>query len=277
MSVNDVLGATAKALTDAARSGQGMRVSAKGLSYGLTGYYSLAGRLTHLYTEGQNYAGLVVKDSATPVGKVAEGSPKPKAATTSTESVKLSKHAGYAEVTLESLVFFDEAVRVVRDVLWRQALQSLDAEIVATLATDCTPLTSAATALSDRIIDAIAQMLGKGARSSVIALNPVDFAALITANDGGQYLNMNDPERGPSGLFMSHQLVPINALAAGTVYVIDPSAVVVAEASDSPFLFVSPMNTENKSPVILDLFASPLVVLPEGVGKLATTKTTTNP
>ena len=269
MSATDVLGATANAITEAAKSGQGMRVSCKGLSYGLTGYYSLAGQVNHVYVEGRSYSGLVVKDTATKVAVVDEGKPKPKAADTETKSVDIVKHAGYASVSLESLVFYDEAVRVVRDVLFRQALQSLDTALVTALAASSTALTTPGTSVSSKLIDGAAQLIAAGARSSVLALNPADYAALIGANSGGQYLNMNDPERGPSGLFLSHKLVPISAVPADTAYLIDPAAVVIAEEENSPYLFVSPMSTANLSEIILDLFAAPLVVLPGGVGKVA--------
>lgn len=267
----DVLGATANALTEAARSGQGMRVSCRGLSYALTGYVSLAGQVNHVYVAGKHYSGLVVSDTATKVKVVAEGTAKPKAAETTTESVDIVKHAGYAEVSLESLVFYDEALRVVRDVLFRQALQSVDAALVTEMAAHSTTLTTTGTDLSAKIIDGAAQLIAAGARSSVIGINPTDYAALVSANSGGQYLNMNDPERGPSGLFMSHRLIPTAAVPAKTVYLIDPTAVVVAEEEDSPYLFLSPMSTDNKSNVILDLFAAPLVVLPGGVGKITIT------
>lgn len=268
---SDVLGATARALSDAAASGQGMRVSCKGLAYGLSGYLSLASRLSHVTVDGLNYHGLRVKDSATPVKAVAEASAKPKAADTESTNVALGKFAGYAELSLEVLLSTDEAARVVTDVLYRQALQALDAAIIteAGKAGNSTAITSTATSVGGKLIDAAATVMAAGGRPGVVAVNPTDYAKIIGATDNSGYVNTNDPERGPSGLFMGMALVPTAAAAADTAYVIDPAAIVVAENTESPLLFLSPMSTSNVATVILDLVAAPLVVLPAGVGKVA--------
>lgn len=266
---DDVLGAAARAVNDAARSGQGMRASVKGLTYGLAGNASIAAQVTAVSIETKSYDALVVENSATPVTVVAEGAEKPLAVTTTTASVDLVKHAGYAKVSLESLVFYDEARRVIVDVLWRQAVRSMDLAIVTAMTAAADAVTTTATTASGRIIDGFAHLVDNGADPSAVVLNPSDWAAVIGANDGGAWLNMRNSENGPAGTFMGAALVPASAVPKGTGFVFDSSAVVAAHLADNPYLFLSPMDTRNQATLILDLIASPLVTLPAGVVKVA--------
>lgn len=265
----DVLGAAAQAVADAAASGQGMRASAKGMSYGLAGSASIAAHTTEVGIDGKRYSALRVTNSATPVTVVAEGAQKPEAIATAAADVDLVKHAGFAKVSLETLTFYDEARRVIVDVLWKQCVRSFDTTIVAAMNASCDTVTSTATTKSGRLIDAFAHLIDNGANPGAIVLNPADWAAVVGANDGGSYLNMKNAERGPASEFLGCPLVPASTVPANTSYVFDSAAVVSAHHQDAPWLFLSPMDTTNKATLILDLLAAPLVVLPKGVAKVS--------
>ncbi len=270
MSVNqDVLGAAVQAVTDAARSGQSMRASANGLAYGLAGSASIAAQCSTVEIDAKTYHALVVTDSGTPVTTVNEGAAKPNAIVTAGTSVDLVKHAGYASVSLESLTYYDETRRVITDVLWRQAVRSLDSAIVTAMAAAATVVVSADASPSVRVIAALAKAIDDAATPTAVVVNPADWAAIVSENDGGQYLNMASGESGPTGTFMGCNLVPASAVPAKTAYVFDSSAVVVAHHKDAPMLFLGAMDTSNKANLIIDLLAAPLVTLPKGVAKVA--------
>ncbi len=266
--MEDVLGAAVKAVNDAARSGQPMRASAKGLAYGLAGSSTLAALCSAVEIPTKTYNALIVTDTGTPVTTVNEGAAKPLAVSTTATSVDLAKHAGYASVSLETLTYYDEVRRVITDVLWRQAVRSLDGTIVTAMTAAATNVVNANASPSVRIIAALAKLVDDAANPTAVALNPSDWAAVIGENSGGQYLNMTSGEQGPSGTFMGCALLPCSAVTAKTALVFDSSAVVVAHHEDAPMIFLGSMDTNNKANLILDLLAAPLVVLPKGVAKV---------
>jgi HK97 family phage major capsid protein len=270
--ISEAVRAAAEALSSTARQGGSIRASLStqnGIADVFASFapYSLAASAVPVKVEGLTYNYTSVKDSPTPAKKVAEKAQKPEGVVLTPGHVDVGKYAVKASLSLEQLLSTNDLERIIGGVLLRQCITALDADISAALAA------ATATTTTDKgskaVLAAIANLLATGARPSHIAVNPADWAAILGEQaTGSGYINMSSPETGPVGTLFGLTFIPSAAVPAKTAFVYDQAAVVVAEHTESPLLFMSPMSDTNESLVIVDLVAAPVLAVPGAATKV---------
>lgn len=272
MSVVTEAHAAAEAVSQAVRNGAGLRASMSGLSWAQYAPYSIAANgATFTKSESRHYTLLEVlpKD---PASKVAEKGAKPEVAVATQSEIAMAKYAGYSRVSLECLTYTTEAERIITDVVLNQVVQALDADLVAAMLAKNTAITTTAKG-SAAILEAQAGLIALGGIPNSIFVNPADYAGLLSQTANGQYLNFANAELGSRGLLFGMALVPTAKVPKGTAYLVDSRGVLVAEHSESPMLFVSPVSdgTTNEFNLIVDLFAAVGVASSGAVAKVPLT------
>lgn len=260
----------AVAIIDAVQSGNGLRASMHGLSWAEYAPFSVSAYATTTVSESRHFTLLEVSPSGTPATHVAEGVEKPIVAEAHQSEVQLQKYAGRAHVSLECLVYTREAERLLADVVLNQVVQAMDTDLVAAMGAKHTPVTTTAKG-SAALLEAQAALLGLGAVPTTVAVNPSDYAKLLSQTANGAFLNFSSAELGTRGLLFGMALVPSAKVPAGTAYVFDGRGLVVAELAESPMLFVSSMSTKNEVDIIVDVFAALAVVSAGAVAEVPLT------
>jgi hypothetical protein len=214
---------------------------------------------------------VVVEPSATPVTKVAEGAPKPNAVKFTPTTVQALKYSGYAEFTLEQYLSTAALASVIANVLGAQCVQALEADTIAALeAAGAAGDPVSGTTLQSAVIAAQAQVLSNGGKPSIVVLGTDGYADLVSLGSTGFVV---DPTSGPIGTWLGSIVHVSPTVAAGTAYVLDSSAVFIAENEASPVGIINPFSQakSNKVELILDVIAAPVVVAPGLVVKATKT------
>ena len=237
-----------------------------GLPRGLWSFVSTA------TVTGPGFDGVIVAPSLTPAAKVAEGAAKPVAVTMTAKSWPLAKYAGLAEFTLESSAYSDVLPQAVAQTLIAGALVALEADAIAALNADSGLSQTGDTSWTSAILGAIGQVAGNGGNPGLLVMSAADFADAVTTPT---QLAFSGADAIPSYLGLDLHLSP--KAVAGTAYVLDRSAVVVAESDQSASVVVDPFSKAdtNEIRVVADVMAVTAVTSPGLVAEVTPTITGT--
>lgn len=223
---------------------------------------SIASYVSTAKVAGMSADVVVIEPSLTPVAKVTAGSQKPHATKFTPKAIQLAKYAGMAEFTLETHLSTDALLSVLGQVLGGQALQALEADAVAALGAAAGSATGAD--LQAAVVAGQAKVLSIGARPGLVVLGPAGYSSLVTGGAAGFH---TDPTAGPIGTWLGSIVHVSPSVPAGTAYVLDPSAVFIAENEVSPLALLDPYSGSdtNTLRVVVDVIAAPVVIHPGAV------------
>jgi hypothetical protein len=212
---------------------------------------------TSTLTTGLQYRSTLVSLTATPPVKVAKSAPKPVAVQMTTAVNQLPKYAGIGEMTTEDVLDTDALVGAVYTVLIDGCLQAFSADIGAVLTAG-----AGQTATGADWAEAILNGVSVLPNADVLCLAAADYAAAVKPGTGFAL----DPTNAVPVLF-GLQVVIVPGLVAGTGFVCNSNAVLVAESMLSPSVVCDPFSKSdtNTTRLIVDLFAQAQVTAPYGV------------
>ena len=211
--------------------------------------------------EGRSFSVLRVAPSGTPVAPVAEGAAKPSAVTLTSDVVPLEKHAGIASFTTEDAIYADQLVQAVTSTLINGSLVSLEASGVTVLGSDAGQ-SETGTSWTDAILAGVGAVIGTGGNPGLLVMSAADLASAVADVPSLQFSGED-----PIMRFLGLQVHLSSGLAAGTAYVLDPAAVLVAESVNSPVAVVD-STTElatNGVRVAVEVMAATVVTSPGSV------------
>lgn len=234
-----------------------------------TGLPMILGRqVASAVVDGLTFNAVRVAPSGTPAAKVARGAQKPTGVTIATDRVDLAKYAGLASFQTEQALETDALVPALAAVLGNSALMAYDADCMVELAAEA-GLTAAGATWPEAILAGIAEVAGAGGAPAVLVLGAADYATAVQSPGTGYAMN---PADGVPSLF-GLRIVLGTGLAAGTGYVLDPTAVLAVENASSPLAIVDPYSGLDTNAVRLavEWFAAFVVTSPGGVAELTVT------
>jgi len=200
-----------------------------------------------------------VTESGTPAAVVTEGSAKPAAVQIASETVALSKFAGIGEASLEQNLSAAGLAPAILSVLTAGCLKAFEAEAVATLTGDAGQSSTGAT-WTQALTNAQAKVIGSGGAPGLTIVSADDYGALLQEISAGA--GFSQAPESAIGAFFGSLLHASPALAAGTAFVLDPSAVLAVEHEKSPVVTVDSASLAhvNKARIVADLVAAVVVV-----------------
>jgi hypothetical protein len=185
---------------------------------------------------------------------------KPITAGIDARSITLKTYPGVASISTAAMVDSANIGAAVAASLHRQAQRALDADFVASVTADSTPLAKAATIQT--IVEAQGLVYGMGGSPSLVVIAAADYGTFFGAANGILGLGGNDPQQ--AGLSIAGSRVVISSnLAAGEALVLDAGAVVAIEHSASPVALIDVKARSNSVDVVVEILAACFVASPD--------------
>jgi hypothetical protein len=266
---SSVITSTAQTIADAVRQGIGARVqlgsdSEVAFSWAAGLPRTLVALVSSAASSSRHLDVTVAADSGAALTPIAEGAAKPAGVTLTTETVDMAKYAGYAELTSESAVFVTNVANAAAAVLVARVLRGIEADIVTAVQAGA-GITVTGDDPTAAVIAAQAAVMSNGGSPSVVALSAADDAAIMSTTGAGGFQNFSTPEAGP-GLWLGMVPVVIPGLAAGTVIVLDGTAVTLFEAAGGPLVICDPFSDarNNKITIVIEEFCAVALTAPGG-------------
>lgn len=272
MALNQQLVDVAKLLTDGINGGGGTArasLGGGGEAFGWTGGLipTVADYATTATASGMSFPITLVTDSGTPAAIVAAGAPKPAATAITPTSVALDKHAGVGTATLENFLDARGLANAIASVLSAQCLKSFETAAVAALdAAGGTPVTG--TDWIAAVAAAQAQLLGNGAKPSVLVLSALDYGAFVADVTGTNGFSQSPDS--PVGAILGSPIHVSGSAPAGKAFMFDSSAVVCVQHEASPLVIgdAVSMAATNQFRIVIDLVAATFVASPDGLAEI---------
>jgi hypothetical protein len=261
--INDlaaVLTAQLQTSGNAAKATVGDRAQAFGWTSGAQ--VSAANIFASTLMEGLQWRATRITLTATPPAKVARGTLKPIAAQMTTETRIAPKYSGQVEIFLEDLIDTDSLVPALTSVILDGCMTAFDHDVAAALEGAGGPTATGADWAS-----AILAGVAAVPSASVLVLSAADYAAAVSPGAGFSL----DASSSVPVLF--GLLVVITPVTAGTAYVCDRNALMVADSKVSPAALVDPYSKadENVTRLVVDLIADVYVTAPQGICAVSVT------
>lgn len=262
MALNQAVTDAASMITSSINSGQTSArasVGGGGVAFGWTGGLlpTLANYVQTATAAGMTYSATLVAESGTPAAIVTPGSAKPLVTAISTQTVALSKFAGYGEANLEDFLNAQDLGAAIASVLGQSCLRAFETAAVAKLdAADTTPVTGADWVAA--VAAAQAEILSKGGSPSVLVISAADYGDFV-----GDVVDRLVPSaESPVGSVLGTPVHVSAGAPTGKAYVVDGSAVLAVQHEKSPLLLldVASQSINNKARLVGDLVASVFVL-----------------
>ena len=227
----------------------------------------VARAVTTSLVEGSQFTAVKVNPAGTPAA-VAKGAAKSEWATLTSETVSLSKYAGYADLYLEDVAYGAGILAAVHHTLVNQALVAYDADVVSAIVAGADGSVTGASSYASGILEGIAGLLAGGANPDTLLMSG-DVMATALESPGAGYVT--DPQSAWQSLFGLRLVVSAGA-PAGTCVVLDSSSVLCVESVSSPVVVVDPysgLKSGNAITVVSELLAGVSVTGAGGVATVA--------
>lgn len=202
-------------------------------------------------------------ENTTPIsGAVTDGTQKPVTATLVPVQVALRTFPGVCVLRTSDVTDSANMSQAVGQALYGQCLQALDADLMAQLLADGTPMDDAPDLAS--IAAAQGALMGAGAFGDLIILDPVTYGALIGTAGSGILSGGNDPREAQLTLFAARLCVS-SALTSPTAIVMDSTAAMSVELDVSPVTLVDVRARSNETDVVLEAIGASIVTRPDAI------------
>jgi len=268
--MNTEISHVAEILTNELNAGRGSRQSlgAKAQPFAWSAGLppTLADYCATATSAGMTFPAVIVGNSSTPAGLVAERGLKPLGASFTTANIPLRKFAGRATFTLEQTLDSAGLANVLTHVLGGQAVQALEAEGVAQLEASASETVNGTT-LVEAVVAAQARVLANGGRPGILVLGTGGYADLVANGATGL---VTDPAAGPVGRWLGMAVHVSPAVTdPAAAFVLDPDSVLVIQHETSPLVILDPFSNSstNEISLVVDLVAAVAVTSPGGVVK----------
>lgn len=223
--------------------------------------------------DGRRTTVVTAKDSATPVGPVAEGGTKNNVVDFTSDEVDLLKFPGQATISVEASQFTKNIETAVATVITGQIVRAIEADAAGVIDAGAGVVIAGAADITAGVLAAIAAIRGNGGAPNVVGLNAADWIEVMQATGASGYLNFSSPEQGPAGTWLGLAPVIVPDLAAGAAIVLDGRSVTVSEPAGGPLCIVDPFTQakNNKIVITVEAWAQSSVGSPGGVATVAVT------
>jgi hypothetical protein len=222
---------------------------------------TFANFVSTVQAESMRFGVVIAGNGTTPAAKVAPKGQKPTVCDLQSKSIALSKWSGLCSFTLEDELSSAGLVQAVTYSIVAKALVAFEADLAAYIVAHKGSTVEGAD-WNEGILKAVGAIVAAGGNPSVLAMAAEDFAAALTAPSN---LVFNGLDAIPA--YLGLQLHISSGLTAGTAVVLDRSAVMVAEHTDSPSVVIDPFSAAgtNEIRIAASLVAGYEVVVPSGV------------
>jgi hypothetical protein len=199
----------------------------------------------------------LVELTATPPAKVPKGGVKPVSVKLTASTRPIGKYAGIGELELEDVADSDSLAGAVYSVLIDGCLQAFDADIGAAL-TAGAGLDATGPDWASAVLAGIAAVPS----ANVLVMAGADYASAASPSGG---FSMSAADSIP--VLFGLQVVLCAGLAAGTAFVANANALMVADSRLSPVVVVDPYSKAdtNTTRLVVDLMADAFVTAPGAV------------
>lgn len=263
MALNQSLTDAAGVLADKLSSGAGAArtsLGGGGTAFAWAGMVrTIADYASTATADGMSYKYTLVAESGTPAGIVGPGAQKPNAATLTSGTADLAKHAGIAVWQLEQAIEAEGLAGAIASTLHRSVLKSFEADAVATLDAGNGDTVSGADWVA-ATANAQASVIAAGGAPSVLVLSAADYGDFVT--DVTNVNAFSQSPDSPVGALLGTPIHVSSGLATGKAFLFDSTAVMCVQQTDSPLVTVDTVSLAdtNEARLVVDAILGTLIL-----------------
>jgi hypothetical protein len=176
-------------------------------------------------------------------------------------------YPGVVQVSTSHWLDSDNLGQAIQQSLYGVSLQAFDADLVGAAVAGA-DVSVAGVASAATIAQAQAAVMTNGFSPSLVILSPSDYGTIVGGASSSLMVGGNDARETQLTIFGARMVVSA-ALEATQALVLDPSAMVAVEHSDSPVAMTTTDARMNSTDVVVELVATAYASKPDGICLIA--------